>query len=218
MVVGIRLSDTLVIVVKRCQHTFLIQDSCDLQRLHTACIHLKDSANDSCGVRINDRSTHFIIALNITVWAIGSHHLACLCISGDDSSDLLGSVGGVPFVEHITDRHHIHICTVRIERINAVIQCDETDIIHRKNIVRVLTDLNVVSAETGEVFADDKVDLAVLGIVKHSLHTRSVETCSADAVIDVLIIDRPALFTNVVCENSSLVFYRKGFACTLVIF
>lgn len=218
VVVGIRLADTLVIVVKRCQHSFFIQDSCDLQRLHAACIHLKDSADDSCGIRINDRSTHLIIALNITVWAIGSHHLACLCISGDNSPDLLGSVCSVPFVEHITDRHHIHICTIGIERINSVVQCDETDIVHRKNIVRVLTYLNVISSETGEVFADDKIDPAVFRIVKHSLHTRSVERCSADTVINVLIIDRPALFTDIVVEDSSLVFYGKGFACTFIIF
>ena len=124
----------------------------------------------------------------------------------------------MPFVEHITDRHHIHICTIGIESINSVIQCDETDIVHRKNIVRVLTYLNVIASETGKVFTDDKVNLAVLGIVKQSLHTRSVKTCSADSVIDVLIIDRPALFTDIVCENSSLVFYGKGFACTFIIF
>ena len=81
-----------------------------------------------------------------------------------------------------------------------------------------MTYLDIITPETAQILAEYQIDPAVLGIIEHSLHTWAIKRSARNSVIDVLIIDRPALFTDIVCENSSLVFYGKGFACTLVIF
>ena len=84
----------------------------------------------------------------------------------------------MPFVKDIHDRHHIHSRAFRISCINIIGQCDKTDIVHREYVVRVLTYLDIITPETAQILAEYQIDPAVLGIIEHSLHTRTVK-CSA---------------------------------------
>jgi len=53
---------------------------------------------------------------------------ALLCIGHHDRTNFFGSAGGVPFVEKIDYRHHVHSCAVAFKGIHVVAQGDEADI------------------------------------------------------------------------------------------
>ena len=93
----------------------------------------------------------------------------------------------MPFIENIHNRHHIHACTVRVERVNVVIQCDKADIVHWKNIIDVSAYLNIIPAETAEVFHHDDVYLSCLSVTEQSLNTRSAEISPC---VTVVYLDR----------------------------
>ena len=72
-----------------------------------------------------------------------------------------------------------------------------------------MTYLDIITPETAQILTEYQIDPAVLGIVKHSLHTRTVKRSTRNPVIDVLIIERPALFADVVAENLTLILNRE---------
>ena len=161
----IRSAEPLILLVRGCRYLLCIQYVSDLLVVVALCPHLKHSADDRCCIRINDRRTVRIITLEISERAVSTFILARLCIAFKNSTELLGCVCGIPLIKNIHDRQHIHRSTVAVECVNVVCQGNEAVIIHREQIIRVLTYLIVIASETGKVFTDDKVDLAVLGIV-----------------------------------------------------
>lgn len=134
-----------------------------------------------------------------------------------NGSQLFGRIGGVPFIEHVHYREHIHRHTIRIERINVVREGDKANVVHRKNVINILTDHNVITSETAHILAEYQIDIACFSIFEQSLHTWSVERSSAYAVIDVNVIQRPAVFVDIVREYSFLVLNREGLALSLII-
>ena len=123
----------------------------------------------------------------------------------------------MPFIKDVHYRKHIHRRTVRVERINVICQGNKADIIHREDVIHILTYHDVITSETAHILTEYQVNVARLCIVKQSLHTRSVERCSADAIVDIGIVERPPVFLDVVREYSSLVFNRKGVSLSLII-
>ena len=184
----------------------LIENICNRLMPHTACPHFKDTADNGCRFGIDLRSVILIITLNIAVGACGSHILSGSCVTLKNGSQLFGRIGGVPLIENIHYREHIHRRTVRIERINVVGQGNEADIIHRKNVVHILTYHDIVTSETAHILTEYQVNVSCLCIIEQSLHTRSVERSSADTIVDISIVERPTVFVDIVGEYSSLVF------------
>ena len=78
----------------------------------------------------------------------------------------------MPFVEYIHDRRHVHSRVFGYSRIHIVADGNEPDIVGREQIIRVLPHLNIVSAEAAEVFDNDHIDSAVLGILQHLFISR----------------------------------------------
>ena len=70
-----------------------------------------------------------------------------------------------------------------------------------------MTYLDIITPETAQILAEYQIDPAVLGIIEHSLHTWAIKRSARNSVIDVLIIERPALFADVVAENLTLILY-----------
>ena len=89
------------------------------------------------------------------------------------------------YVYNIHNREHIHTCTVRIERINVVGQSNEADIVHREQVIYILSDLDIVSSETAHILAEYQIDSTCLCILKQSLNTRSIEADPAQTVIPI---------------------------------
>ena len=81
----------------------------------------------------------------------------------------------MPLVEQIHYRHHIHSGVVFIRRVDVVVEGYEANVVGREDVVNVLTHLNVISPETGEVFADDQVYLSRFRVLQQARNTRTIK-------------------------------------------
>ena len=129
-----------------------VQHSTDFQRTHSLHTHIKDTLYDWCGLRIDNRQMIRIIAPAVTVWDFAAEILASLCIDFKYRFDLLACGTAVPFVEQIDDRHHAQCGAAAVSRIHAVIDRNETDMVHREYVVDVAADFDVITPEAGKVF------------------------------------------------------------------
>ena len=112
----------------------------------------------------------------------------------------------MPLVEDVDDRHHVHACALGTGCVHVVRECYEPDVVHREYVVRILTDLNIVSSESAQIFADDEIDLAGLCVIQKALHARSVKADAGNTVINILIIDCPPLLRDIFRQDCPLVF------------
>ena len=206
-----------VVIIRRRKDTIIIKCHCDLSEVCTRSSHLKDTADYRSSLRIDHRRSVFIIAFIISVCCEGCFVLACLSVSFNNSTQFFRRVGSVPLIKNIYYRKHLHTRTVIISRINVVRQCNKSDVVHRKDIIYILTDSDIVSSKTAHVLADDKIDLSVFGIFKQTLDARSLETCSRISIVNILVVKSPALLIDIIGQDFSLVFYRKGFTRTLIV-
>ena len=123
----------------------------------------------------------------------------------------------MPFVEYIHDRRHVHSRVFGNSRIHIVADGNEPDIVGREQIIRVLPHLNIVSAEAAEVFDDDHIDSAVLGILQQPLYAGTVEVGSAPAVVDILVNNLKSILMGILFKNLFLILDGQGFACPFVL-
>ena len=63
---------------------------------------------------------------------------------------------------------------------------DITDMVFRKDKLKIVVHHHVLSAKTAEVFGDDAVDSTCIHILHHPLETRSIKICPTPTVVDVL--------------------------------
>ena len=77
--------------------------------------------------------------------------------------------------------------------------------------------LNIVSAKPTEIFYNDDIDPAVLGILQQSLYTRAVEVGAAPAVVDILVYDLKTVLVSIFFENLLLILDGQGFSRPFVL-
>ena len=88
-VMGIRLANSLILIIRRRGDMFCIENIGYLFRVEALSPHLKDTADDSGGIRINDRSIKAVIALEIAVCTVCALILARPCIALKHGTELL---------------------------------------------------------------------------------------------------------------------------------
>ena len=94
---------------------------------------------------------------------------------------------------------------------------DEADVVRREDVVRVLSDLDVVPSEAAHVLDDDDVDPPALRIFEHPLYAGAVEIRAAVPVVDVLVHDLEAILTGVFLYNEFLILDGQRLAGPLVL-
>ena len=129
----------------------------------------------------------------------------------------------MPFVEHVHDGHHVHTCAVSVRRVHVVRYGDKADTVSGKDIVDVLSDLDIVSAEivsaeTGQVFYHDGIDAARFCIVQQPPDFGPVKVRSRISVVHILIHQVPAPFRNVLMQDEPLVVDGERLSRALVVF
>ena len=70
-----------------------------------------------------------------------------------------------------------------------IVDGNEADTHEGEYLLQVASRINVVSGETGKVFADDTVDFLCLDVLHHLLEAGAVKVNARVAVIDVLMND-----------------------------
>ncbi len=110
----------------------------------------------------------------------------------------------MPLIEQIHYRHHIHSRGVLIRRVNIVVESNKADIVGRKNVINILSDLNVVASETAEVLYNDKIDFSSLCVVKQACNGWSVKVRTGESIVNVSVKNVPALFSDVFGKDQFL--------------
>ena len=102
-----------------------------------------------------------------------SDSLSSLRFRFHNGSDLLARISCVPLVEQILER--CKLVAFRVERVEVVVDSDIANIKAWEYQLGILTDLYIVSAESGEVFCDERCHLALLHQLDKTLECRAVE-------------------------------------------
>lgn len=80
--------------------------------------------------------------------------------------------------------------------VDAVQKRDVPHPLFREVPLHVVAGHDVVSAQTGQVFGDNHVDLLGLNIADHSLKIRTVKVGSAPAIVNVGVIELQTMFLH----------------------
>ena len=112
--------------------------------------------NDGRGFGINDQMVPLQGILQIAVWDLGADTLATFGFSLYYGSYLLTGVTCVPLVEKVLKRRKL--VAIAIERIEIVIDGNITNSKPWECDFCVMSDLNIVSSKTGEVFGNQRTD------------------------------------------------------------
>ena len=112
----------------------------------------------------------------------------------------------VPLVEKINYRHHIHCRSVLVSGIYVIAKRDKTDIVSRKDVIDILSDLNIIAPETAQIFDDYKIDFSRFRVLKQPSNSRTIEIGTAKSVVNINIPDVPALLRDVLCKDQFLIF------------
>ena len=213
----VRNTELLLLIVSRRKDALIVVGLCNMVGADAGRPHFKDSADICRCFGINHGKAFGIRSLDISVRRIGASVNSFLGVGFNDRADFLARVGGVPLVKDVHDRRHIHPRVFRNSRIHIVTDGNEADIVGREQIIRVLPHLNIVSAEAAEVFDDDRIDPAVLGILQQSLYTGAVEVGSAPAVVDILVDDLKSVLAGIFLKNLFLILNGQGFSRPFVL-
>jgi len=125
-----------------------------------------------------------------------------------------GDISGVHIVQDILERSDF---VAGIQRVEAVRNCDVTDILGRKIDFGVVAGHYVVPAQTGQVFRDDQIDSVLLDIVKQFLKSRTVEVQARVTVIHINVDDLIAVFGAVVRHHGPLGADAGAFAALVIV-
>ena len=103
------------------------------------------------------------------------------------ASDFNGYVPAISVIYEVFERNH-HITAIAACRRHAVVivrNRNETHTEHREYLFDIPPCLNIVPAETGQVFYNDTVDRAFPYILQHALEVRAVKIDAAVTVIRI---------------------------------
>ena len=131
------------------RHFFVVENGINLFIRFTTRSHLENSSDDRCRRLVSYGKAFIARTFYISVRRVCRTIFSRFCVSLDYGANFFGRIRRMPFVEYVHNRHHIHPRAVRVRRIHIVRYGNKTNVIHRKDIIDVLSDKDIVSAETG---------------------------------------------------------------------
>ena len=178
---------------------FCVELQCNLAEAVALQAQIEDVPHHGSRYRIDLKNVLVRFAFPITEGRIAANILAALEGGQLHRLDLAAGVPRVKVIHHIfqNDQHLV----VLAKRVNPVIQRDETAAEGRKHKVCVLARFDVISTEAAEILAEDKIDLMIRGVLHQPVQPRTVEGRTRNAIVTVIIVQRPALFPHIAGEH-----------------
>ena len=194
-----RISTSLALIIKRTgrQDVLFIKRCGDGSEAPAGGPHVKDTAHHGSALFINNKMMLIRRVALVAVGRICSHEFAVLRTGPLDCLDLLGGIPAVKFIKQVQKAHNIGTAIVAF-RVNTVIQCNEAAAQRGKQIIRILTELDVVPSEAGQVFHQDEVNTFGFCVLNELFDRRMIEIRSGIAIITVSSIFIPAHLTHIV--------------------
>ena len=168
---------------------------------------------------------HFLVDDNF-VFLRGVHLVAIHWLSTDklplplfiplDALDLFGDVLGVHIVHDRPERCDVVGGGVHTG-VDAVQQRDVTYPVLREVPLHVVAGHDVVTAQTGEIFGNDHIDLLCLNIGNHPLKIRTVKVGAAPAVVHIGIVDAQPVLLHKLPQQGLLVLDALRWSLALIL-
>ena len=115
--------------------------------------------------------------------------------------DLARGITQVNIVHSKLERCHQIIA----HRVKIVARCQIVDTMLREKAFRVVAGFGHITAQTGQVFGNDRVRFSCRQVIEHCLKARAFKVAARISVIHELTHDDDALFFTVVPDNLALV-------------
>ena len=109
----------------------------------------------------------------VTIWDRCSKAFTALGFCFEYSADFLACVAGIPLVEQILERRKLVV--IAEQRVIVIVDGDIPDAVSREDKLGIVADLDIVSAESGQVFGDNDSDLARFNQLVHLLKAWTVK-------------------------------------------
>ena len=96
---------------------------------------------------------------------------------------LLADVFRIPFVHYVSERREV---VIRLNfAVHVVVDCDKLHVVFGENNFRIVTDFEIVSAETGHILNDNSFNKSCFDSFHHPLKIRSIKVCSRIPVVHI---------------------------------
>ena len=166
---------------------------------------------------VYNRRMIFIVFSHVTVRRFRSKIFPCLRTRIFYRTDFFARIRRMPFVKNVHNRHHIHCRRIFARSVDSVLYRDKSYSERRKHIIDILSDKNIISAETRQIFYYNRIDFSCFCVVKQPLYSGAIEIRSRIAVVDIYVFYLPAFFFYVFRYEYFLILDRKRFSCALVV-
>ena len=195
----------------RCDPHF-IQVADDTVQRHMLMRPLKNLPHNRGGIFIDQK---FMAVVRVFAVAVGRpcadiiavfHGLPCLGL------DLPANVQCVSLVYHIFQgKHNTAVEAAGVCRVKLVRDRNKTDVVGMEILFDIITGINGIPPQPGEVLDNHTVNMACLNIGKHLLETGAVEVCTRRSIVDIGIIDNEIRFVRKeIIQHQLLVFHRTA--------
>ncbi len=199
------------VMAGRCDPHF-IQVADDTVQRHMPMRPLKNLPYDRGGIFIDQQ---FMAVVRVFAVAVGRpcadiiavfHGLPCLGL------DLSANVQCVSLVYHIFQgKHNTAVEAAGVCRVKLVRDRNKTDVVGMEILFDIITGINGIPSQPGEVLDNHTVNMARLDIRKHLLETGAVEVRARRPIVDIGIIDNEIRFVRKeIIQHQLLVFHRTA--------
>ena len=162
------------------KNLFFFQNPCNLLRAFAVNTKVEDE--------LDHRSSFFIqnpviLVLRVTAVAVGrfTHVLSAGSSLPQADTDFLAGISWIPLVEQIADCGKA--LAVSPVAVHAIVYSDKADIVARKDYIRILSNGQIVTTKTAQVFDQPTANKPLFDKLKAFLHTGTIEVRSGITII-----------------------------------
>ena len=171
---GVRASRLQIVIVAGRGDFVAVQYSGYFSVAEALAAKVEDALHDGGGGRVNYQDVLVLRAFQIAVGGVAADILSGLKRGAFDCPDFGAGVPGVQVVHDIFQNHQ-HLI-VLVNGVHAIVESDKPAAHRREHDVRISASLDVISAETTEVFAQYQIDFPSFGVGDHLVEHRPVES------------------------------------------
>ena len=170
-----------IIVMGGSQYLLTFQNARDLIRAFATGAQFKDVLHDGSGFFIGNDFLTVCGTLLVAIRRFAAVAFTTLGLHPFDSTNLFTGVFGVEFVCPVADG--IEIGAARHQRIHRIVDCNEADALLREVDLRVVTNLQIFTTKSAEVFDDQGFHLVIFNHLNNLFPGRPLKVCAGVAIV-----------------------------------
>ena len=202
---------TVSFVLPRRRNIHFVELLIDTHVAHTLATPQENLLNDRSRFGVHNKAVLIFGVFQITVLFPSADIFTVLHLGFQSGKDLSGNVLRIEIIDDVGER----CCKLRIVcncfGIVVVVHGNKAETDERTDLFQELTGLNVVSAETREVFYDNAVNITETSRINHTLKFGSHKVCAGETVVDENgSFTHSRVICNIVLQVFNLTFDRIG--------